>query len=99
MAARGGKVNQVYPMSSEESSRDKANFNGQKGNDDTGPVPRYGEIKPWNGEQFGMHEPLKVTRRYGRVHRALSLTGLREEIMVGISGGARTAGAVRSGLR
>ncbi len=33
MAARGGKANEVYPMNSEESSRDKANFNGQKGND------------------------------------------------------------------
>jgi formylglycine-generating enzyme required for sulfatase activity len=33
MAARGGKPDDVYPMSSEDDSRDKANFYGKKGND------------------------------------------------------------------
>jgi formylglycine-generating enzyme required for sulfatase activity len=33
MAARGGKDGDTYPMSSEDDSRDKANFDGKKGND------------------------------------------------------------------
>ena len=30
IAARGGKTNEIYPMSSEENSRDKANFKVRK---------------------------------------------------------------------
>ena len=66
MAARGGKVSEIYPMSSEDSSRDKANFNGQKGNDlfefvapvrkfDPNPFGLYdlaGNVWEWVGDFF-----------------------------------------------
>jgi formylglycine-generating enzyme required for sulfatase activity len=53
MAARAGKANQVYPMSSEESSRDKANFNGQKGND----IFEYvAPVRKFDPNPFGLYD-------------------------------------------
>ncbi len=53
MAAREGKPSQIYPMSSEDDSREKANFDGTKGND------RYTYVAPvrkFDANLFGLYD-------------------------------------------